>query len=99
MSEGLTHYYEDDLDSTAVAFGYNRNKNILIVPDINSGGFGSNGEGNNTTDKKEVSNLDKLPELLRETINNDEESQTESKAIGKVKIRNVNLNFIIQLRF
>lgn len=92
MSEQLSRYYENDLESRASAFGYNKNKNILIV---SAGGFGSG----DAAEKKEPSNLDKekLPEILKGVINNDEESQTESKAVGKVKIRNINLNLILQI--
>ncbi|KAJ52544.1 hypothetical protein BD780_000786 [Clostridium tetanomorphum] len=99
MNEQSVRCCESESHPTAAVCAYNKNCNILIVPDDVFGGFGSASKGEDGDDNKEASNLNKeeLLKSIKGLIDGDGNMEVESKAVGEARIRNVNLNLIITL--
>lgn len=95
MSTPLRKYDEpqNELESNSAAFAYNKNCNVMIVPDImySDEGVVSN---DGASGEMNLENLG-LSELMKSCVDNKEEFENESKAVGKSRITNTNLNFII----
>lgn len=101
MNEEVKSYNDtkNELEANVAAFAYNKNCNILYVPDE---GFGN--EVMETQSQKDTSKSGQpiiggqgLGGFMKDFVENDAEFKNESKASGKANIENTNLNFIIKM--
>lgn len=96
MSECYKKYDQakgNEAEANAAAFAYNSNVNVLYVPETTTDLVGANGEGRNGNKER---GDEAFRELFKNIWNNDKEYKVISKATGKAKIENVNLNLIIR---
>ncbi|EDU36833.1 hypothetical protein B2H94_08155 [Clostridium sporogenes] len=84
------YYNKKHLKCTVTAYAYNENKNILIAPNTNTPNNSENEDCLNSAKE----NLDNL---IKNFIDDNKDSETENKAVGKANIVNTNLNFIISI--